>query len=72
MMQVKLKLCVRTTQLADTLTKALASLGVDKQPVKFTDAVGTPATTQHLLVVQAVNLCSPEHRAKIESTIDTL
>jgi hypothetical protein len=26
-----------------------------------------PATTQHLLVVQAVNLCSLEHRAKIES-----
>jgi hypothetical protein len=25
------------------------------------------ATTQHLLVVQAVNLCSLEHRAKIES-----
>ena len=26
-----------------------------------------PATTQHLLVVQAVNLCSLERRAKIES-----
>jgi hypothetical protein len=47
-------------KLADTLTKALASLGVDKQPVKFTDAVGRKSSFPfELCVTWVVSTVNP-------------